>query len=1290
MWTKLGSAFLFFALSSSVAAQTNNPPVINSGLIQDSYFGMHPDPIWLVRPLNARQPMAPPRIDEFGRTIGQDLWAGPRSILRVRLYCLDADPGDSCVSLRLLAPSGQVLAAGSASARPEVGQLSIDTGLTPLTGVDLTAYEGQSVELTIEGVDSHGATTNITRRVHVDSSARLKQIAHYGYTGYGTTAEELMYKEWASWDVSPTRRLAVLPWQIVGPEGHEGTPALWTRGGWLPEFMRQFIPGSPGVAGFVAAGGAVWIVNTADPEVLGWRQEDSAGYVSGTTFRGYADSDTHRYPMLQAKGSFAAWPLAGTLQRHRVTDRTTTSVATDAYLVSWFLGANGDLVWQDCPDSTCTGGGAIRRSRLGLPAEMLATAPAGAMPATDGIHVVWTAGGAVLRHVEGAVPEVLADGLTVPAFRVANGWIAYTRHDTGGTPQVWVRSPAGMDTQLTSAAAPWVLDALGDTGEVMVTASGRRYYLTIGRPLIDVSSDQGVALWREGQWYVAMGRIFLEVAIPPMPSPDFDGDGHSDLVWRNPVTGENAVWYMNGTTKTGSAALHPVPDGRWVLAVVTDLNGDRHPDLIWRHRYTGTNVVWLMDGTTITATMDLPFVTDPGWLLIAGADLDQDGQSDLIWRHPATGSNVVWYMNGTAIRTSAYLPAQFDPAWWLAAVIDMTGDRLPDLVWRNVLTGANKVWRMNGAAYVSTVALPGMPAAWVLAAVQDLDGDAAPDLVWRATRAIDRTPAGANAVWFMDGTTVRSTDTLETVADMNWTIAHGNLATVLRATPSDFNADGRPDLVWRSAATGGIVIWFMRDGAWVDSAWVGDVPDANWQLVGAGDLDGDGHSDFVWRNVATGSNVVWFMDETAIRDVASLPAVLDLTWRLVAVTDLDRNGTADLIWRHLTTGDNTVWYMRGAQVAASAALPARPDAQWLLVGAGDVNGDDAPDLIWRHPASGANQVWYLSGATPIGAADLPALADPFWQLAVTTDTNGDGAIEFLWQHVRTGALQRWYLSGTTLAAAVPEPGITDTTWSLIRANPERAPAIRNDLNGDGHADLLWRHPFNGANVVWYLTGATRVGSEDLPAVPDWTWELAGTPDVNGDTHPDQVWWNRGARTMVVWYMQGRTVLMRVSLPMADDPAWALAGVGDVDGDGAPDLVFRRSDTGANAVWYLNGTAILGASALPDQPDPATELAGVVDLDGDGDAELVWRDTVTGATVVWYLDAGVVAASETLADVMGPVWTLAAMPDLNGDGHPDIVWRNMTSGQNVVWYLDGVTPLGTEVLPASGGSWTIVR
>jgi hypothetical protein len=84
---------------------------------------------------------------------------------------------------------------------------------------------------------------------------------------------------------------------------------------------------------------------------------------------------------------------------------------------------------------------------------------------------------------------------------------------------------------------------------------------------------------------------------------DFDADGKSDVLWHNNVTGENIVWLMNGTTLLSSGAVFAtVSDLNWSIAAVADLDGDGKPDILWRNSVTGENTVWFMDGASISSS----------------------------------------------------------------------------------------------------------------------------------------------------------------------------------------------------------------------------------------------------------------------------------------------------------------------------------------------------------------------------------------------------------------------------------------------------------------------------------------------------------------------------------------------------------------------------------------------------------------------------------------------------------------------------------------------------------------
>ncbi len=92
---------------------------------------------------------------------------------------------------------------------------------------------------------------------------------------------------------------------------------------------------------------------------------------------------------------------------------------------------------------------------------------------------------------------------------------------------------------------------------------------------------------------------------------DFGGDGQTDILWRNPETGENVIWNMNGAYLTSFAYLPTVP-GPWQIVGIGDFNGNGKPDILWRDPTTGENVVWNMNGANLTSIPTSPPIPVPG------------------------------------------------------------------------------------------------------------------------------------------------------------------------------------------------------------------------------------------------------------------------------------------------------------------------------------------------------------------------------------------------------------------------------------------------------------------------------------------------------------------------------------------------------------------------------------------------------------------------------------------------------------------------------------------------------
>jgi hypothetical protein len=97
---------------------------------------------------------------------------------------------------------------------------------------------------------------------------------------------------------------------------------------------------------------------------------------------------------------------------------------------------------------------------------------------------------------------------------------------------------------------------------------------------------------------------------------DFNGDGKTDILWRNTSSGQNAVWFLDGATVTGFAVLDSMTDQTWTIVGTGDFNGDGKTDILWRNTSSGQNAVWYLDGATVTGFAVLDSMPDQTWQIV--------------------------------------------------------------------------------------------------------------------------------------------------------------------------------------------------------------------------------------------------------------------------------------------------------------------------------------------------------------------------------------------------------------------------------------------------------------------------------------------------------------------------------------------------------------------------------------------------------------------------------------------------------------------------------------------------
>jgi hypothetical protein len=285
------------------------------------------------------------------------------------------------------------------------------------------------------------------------------------------------------------------------------------------------------------------------------------------------------------------------------------------------------------------------------------------------------------------------------------------------------------------------------------------------------------------------------------------------------------------------------------------------------------------------------------------------------------------------------------------------------------------------------------------------------------------------------------------------------------------------------------------------------------------------------------------------------------------------------------------------------------------------------------------------------------------------DLDGNGAADIIWRHRPTGGFALWLM-----ASASP------VSFSTFGVPAEWAMTATGDFNGDGRSDLLWRSRISGVTAIWLMAGHAMTVAGFVHVGPG--WDVVGTGDVNGDGRDDVAWRNQTTGDVLFWLMNGTSIGRFGSTPAPAD--WHLAGLGDVTGDGTDDLVLRHVTTGAVLVQVLRNAQVVGAASF-NMGTTAT-VVGVNDVDADGRADLLFWSP-SGTLTAWLMQGATIGSIGQWG--VSPDWRPAASGDLNGDSRADVFWHRAADRALAFWLLDGLGVIGATAFSV-GPDWDPVE
>ena len=305
-----------------------------------------------------------------------------------------------------------------------------------------------------------------------------------------------------------------------------------------------------------------------------------------------------------------------------------------------------------------------------------------------------------------------------------------------------------------------------------------------------------------GYWYNAQCNY-------NKPSPDFDGNSTSDILW-NTGSGFN-LWYNDTFSNI-------TPDwlgvDTWTYIDSGDYNGDGIEDILWDvgSGYT----LWQMHNMNDFTPYWLGVSS---WQYVDSGDHNGDGVDDILWN---TGSGYnLWKIYGDGSFTPQWLGVN---NWTYIDSGDYNGDGIDDILW-NTGSGHNLWYMDNNSGF--TADWLGV-STWNYVDSGDYNGDGIEDILWY-------TGSGHN-LWYMDN---NSGFTPEWLGVGVWE----------HIDSSDYNGDGIKDILWNTGS--GYTLWQMNNMNDFTPYWLGA---GNWIYESSGDYDGNGISDIIW-NTGSGYNL---------------------------------------------------------------------------------------------------------------------------------------------------------------------------------------------------------------------------------------------------------------------------------------------------------------------------------------------------------------------------------------------------------------------------------------------------